>query len=137
MSRTDKTRPIFVRMVDHKDVKVGILARHNHVKGYCDLPDRHDAKAIMEHHNVRRADYNDSCHWNFSYKGVNICGCSMCTGKFSRREERRAQRHAAKASLAVHKNLVNNGIIALDEDEVYEKVEELGNPEFKKVPAFW
>lgn len=137
MSNTDKTRPLFVRMMDPKDVKVGMVENHNHLKGYCDIPDRHDVKAVLEHFYETRHNYRDSCHYDFSYNGTNVCGCNMCTGKLSRRTERRAQRHTAKASLNNHKKLVNAGIVGVDDDEVVDVLEEIGNPNIKKLVNFW
>lgn len=103
LSKTDKTRPLAVRMMDPKDTAAGITESHNHEKGYCDLPER-NYKAIEERHRQIAADeypvpYKDRCSYNFAYKGVNICGCTICSAQFSRREERRKIRHESKKVL--------------------------------------
>lgn len=139
MSRTDKTRPLNVRMLDAKDIKIGVHEYHNHVKGYCDLPPR-DPKAIEEQHNeiVQNDDrsFRQSCHYDFAYKGSNMCGCKMCTGQDWRKEERRAKRHNAKTSLHNHKKTVNARLND-DIEDVEELEEELSylEPEADKIPS--
>lgn len=103
MSKTHKTRPLDVRMMDPKDTAVGMTESHNHEKGYCDLPER-NYKAMEERHKLIMADEypvssHDRCSFEFAYQGVNICGCPICSATFSRREERRKIRHASKKAL--------------------------------------
>lgn len=111
MSRTDKTRPVTVRMLDSHDNKIGIHEYHNHVKGFCDLPPR-DPKAIEGQHDEimhnPELTFGQTCHYDFSYKGSNMCGCKLCTGQAWRKEERRAKRHNSKVSLKKHTKEVNS-----------------------------
>jgi hypothetical protein len=109
VSKTHKTRPLDVRMLDPKDIAAGIAESHNHEKGYCDLPERNH-KAIEERHKLIMADEypvssRDRCSFNFAYKGVNICGCPLCTAKFARREERRKIRHESKKVLGTTRKM--------------------------------
>jgi len=104
MSKTLKTRPLHVRILDPKDHAVGIAEHHNHEKGFCDLPER-TAKAIEERHEqLVNGDYpfktRETCRYDFSYTGVGICGCTMCTGQDSRKLKARKTRHAVKETLA-------------------------------------
>lgn len=103
MSRTYKTRPLAVRMLDKKDNAVGVEEVHNHKDGReCDLPP-YDAKSMM---NDPRKGIYTKCHYYFVYKGVNICGCRMCTGQEDRKTENRKARHSAKNEL--HKSMVEH-----------------------------
>lgn len=43
MSRTNKTKPFWVKLA-HGDLKA--VEVHNHIDGYCDLPDPYDAFAF-------------------------------------------------------------------------------------------
>lgn len=115
MSRTRKTRPLHVRMVDPKDNGVGYTEVHNHVNGReCDLPDKHDPKTIAESYTGPFASpENRPCHYSFEYKGKGLCGCKMCTGQVERRAENRKKRHLAKQEL--HATIVNH---SYEEDEL-------------------
>lgn len=120
MSRTDKTRPISIRMLDAKDNKIGVREIHNHLKGFCDLPAR-DPKAVEKQHNEimqsEEKTFGTSCYYSFSYKGSSYCGCKMCTGQDWRKEERRAKRHNAKTSLKKHTKEVNSRLMLIEEVE--------------------
>lgn len=113
MSKTLKTRPIDIRMFDKRDNGLVLVERHNHKDGReCDLPER-NIKANIEH--VTNLEHpSESCRWDWQYNGHGVCGCAMCTGKFSRKWENRKDRHATKTE--IHKAL-------LDGDE--EKLETL------------
>jgi hypothetical protein len=104
MSKTLKTRPLHVRILDPKDHAAGIEEHHNHEKGFCDLPER-NAKAIEERYEaLRSGEYpfknSETCRYDFSYTGVGICGCILCTGQPWRKQSTRNTRHAAKETLA-------------------------------------
>lgn len=104
MSKTLKTRPLHVRILDPKDHAVGIAEHHNHEKGFCDLPER-TAKAIEDRYEViLNGDYpfkhRETCRYDFSYTGAGICGCVMCTGQPARKMKARKIRHTAKDTLA-------------------------------------
>ena len=90
MSKTDKTRPWWVRATErplHTCVPV-----HRHEDGVCDLP-----QDPAERWGERWG--SGSCFWTegngFFYGRDGGCGCAMCTGQVWRRAERRADRHAA------------------------------------------
>lgn len=121
MSKTDKTRPLDVRMMDPKDLAVGVRESHNHEKGYCDLPER-NYKAIEERHKLIMAEeypvsYADRCSFQFAYKGVNICGCPLCSAHFSRREERRKIRHESKKVLGNTRKMVQ-ALLEEEQDDI-------------------
>lgn len=104
MSKTLKTRPLHVRILDPKDHAVGIAEHHNHEKGFCDLPER-TAKAIEERHEeMVRGEYpfktRQTCRYDFTYTGVGICGCNLCTGQDERKLKARKTRHVAKDVLS-------------------------------------
>lgn len=125
MSKTDKTRPLDVRMMDPKDISIGKAEHHNHEKGYCDLP-ANNVKAVLEAQiAAREAGHprGGSCFYSWSYRGVNVCGCSMCTESLTRREERRANRHQAKVQMKtqvkeINGYLIEDGVHILELDEV-------------------
>lgn len=86
MSKTTKTRPLHVRMADRTDHKVGRVEIHDHRKSSCTLPPP--------------GQYGDGpCRYGFAYRGVNVCGCPLCTAQEERRAERRRDRHEVKTSL--------------------------------------
>lgn len=110
MSKTDKTRPLSVRMMDPKDIAVGVRESHSHEKGFCDLPER-NYKAVDERDKeIAAGEYpvpaSDRCDFHFAYRGVNICGCPICSAHFSRREERRKIRHESKKVLGNTRKMV-------------------------------
>ena len=86
MSKTTKTRPLHVRMADRTDHKVGSVEVHDHRKSECTLP-------------PAGQDGDGPCHYGFAFRGVNVCGCPMCTDRDERRAERRRDRHEAKVAL--------------------------------------
>lgn len=103
MSRTYKTRPLEVRMLDKKDNAVGVQEVHNHKNGReCDLPP-YDAKEIMN--DTRKGIYN-KCHYFFVYRGVTLCPCNICTGKEEHKAENRKSRHTSKIEL--HKSIIEH-----------------------------
>lgn len=84
MSKTIKTRPLWVRMADSTDKAVGAVAVHNHIGRDCDLPDRTYRGISQQNHY--------GCHYEFAYNGVNVCGCKMCTSHYERKHENRVNR---------------------------------------------
>ena len=120
MSKTDKTRPLSVRMMDPKDVAAGVTESHSHEKGYCDLPERNYKAMMARYEAIAAGTYpipaRESCSFHFSYKGVNICGCPMCTVQDSRREERRKIRHQSKKILGNTRKMAQS-ILEENDDE--------------------
>lgn len=86
LSRTKKTRPLYVRMADPTDNGVDFEEFHDHANGNaCDLPETISLQAKEgEPHN---------CYYHFRYVGVNICGCPMCTDQDGRKALARRSRH--------------------------------------------
>lgn len=90
VSRTDKTKPWRVRVVEHRPV-----AEHHHPEGICDLPGSPlDETGLWSEH---------YCHWQNNimwgpWRGscCGGCGCRMCSGYWTRRWARRADRHQAQ-----------------------------------------
>ena len=96
MSRTFKTRPLRVRMLDSKDHAVTLVETHDHTGGReCDLPER-DIRRINE---AETAEEKTKCYYSFEPNGTNICGCKMCTGKDEIHHENRKNRHNSKVEL--------------------------------------
>lgn len=124
MSRTIKTRPLFVRVMDPKDHTVGVRETHHHEKGYCDLPPR-TIEAVMERYElIRNGTYevsrSETCIYDFSYVGTNICGCALCTGQFERKEKARKDRRTTKVTLTQETKRLR---AVNDLDEVLEDIE--------------
>jgi hypothetical protein len=89
MSKTDKTKPWDLRILEHAPRQ-----QHDHRDGVCDLPDLRS-----------RADVgwrgNGHCYWSegsilYSDQCCYGCGCRICTGYYTRRQERRRERHEAQ-----------------------------------------
>jgi hypothetical protein len=89
MSRTDKTKPFWVKLA-HGDLKA--IEVHNHADGPCDLPDPYDEWAFCR--------LTTRCRREFIFTGTEPCCCRMChnsdypdrTERQRRRRERRKQR---------------------------------------------
>lgn len=107
MSKTLKTRPLSVRMFDKRDNSVGVKEIHHHAKGFCDIPER-AIKAVQEQHETEGYVHNKSCTYYFAYRGVNICGCRMCTGHDFRKQKNRRGRHNEQMELLKVKKTVTS-----------------------------
>lgn len=91
MSRTDKTKPWAIRVMDHQP-----WANHDHSDGICDLPAHYKDNAYYATESgaghCRWSDWNlcrkDSCCYG--------CGCRMCTDHDGRKAKRRRERHQAR-----------------------------------------
>jgi hypothetical protein len=89
LSRTDKTKPFWLKLA-HGDLMA--VEVHNHIDGYCDLPDPYDAFAFSR--------LTTRCRREFVFTGTMTCCCRMChargypdrTERQRRRFERRKQR---------------------------------------------
>lgn len=88
MSRTDKTKPFWVKLA-HGDLCS--VEEHDHTDGRCDLPPITDAVAFT---------YGTTqCRRDFHYTGINTCCCPLChsprepKAKKRRREGRQASRN--------------------------------------------
>jgi hypothetical protein len=96
MSKTDKTRPLWVQMADAP--MVTCVPVHDHRFGPCTLPDEVTADSASP--SRRRGD----CYWagtDYHLFGLND-GCRECTGYYFRREERRRSRHQARRELRAY-----------------------------------
>lgn len=95
MSKTDKTRPYWVRLFDQPQ---NYLEAHDHVNGVCDLPDRPAADSSSNTWWGSWLRHECGYTWSaaFCYSGEGQCGCRLCTGYHTRREERRRDRHDAR-----------------------------------------
>jgi hypothetical protein len=93
MSRTDKTRPRWVKMADQPMVTA--RPRHDHRFGPCTLPDRIDAATAPV---IRPAA---GCCWEATdrFAGTLHDGCRECTGYWNRRADRRRSRHDIRRRL--------------------------------------
>lgn len=96
MSRTDKTQPYWVKILESKQNR---QEWHCHENGVCDI----DAVVGPESLSWRRVDGGWKCHYDAStalmYSGYGRCGCPMCSGQYERRQERRQSRHNASADV--------------------------------------
>jgi hypothetical protein len=70
---------------------------HDHRDGPCDLP------TLAEFlHAVKDGGWphDQCCGWDIDIRAIPpTCGCSLCTGRFERRWERRRDRHQARLAL--------------------------------------
>ena len=82
MSRTDKTRPYYVRLFDSEDLTK--VPHHRHETGECDLPETFDDTV---------QNPNSNCFYDFFYTGTSLCSCDWCTGKPWLRASSKALRH--------------------------------------------
>lgn len=91
MSKTLKTRPLRVRIMDSKDHKVDYSEHHDHTGGReCDLPEKNEFK---------HGDVETVCYYTFKYIGVNLHACDMCSDNVAIRQENRSNRHETKKKL--------------------------------------
>jgi hypothetical protein len=89
MSRTDKTKPFWVKLA-HGDL--AMVEQHDHTEGPCDLPDLSDAWAFKR--------LTTRCRRQFFETDTRVCCCPMCHGADypdrtepqRRRRERRQRR---------------------------------------------
>lgn len=92
MSRTDKTKPWWVRASEHHP-----RPEHDHSNGICDLPD----SALAQHHNVQWT--RTQCHWDDHHiiygDCCTGCGCPQCRDQYGHRRSIRSERHTAKQAL--------------------------------------
>lgn len=107
MSKTFKTRPWGVRILDKRETKIGIEEHHNHIKGYCDMPEP-TPQALKAQHESDDYLGSRSCTFSFRYKGVGICGCNMCTAHEYRKGLRRSGRHKEAALIRSAEKMVYN-----------------------------
>ena len=90
MSKTDKTRPQWVKASDHPAL---LEEEHDHSQGLpCDLPPRPLLWGAGE---------KTRCVWVMSqvaiFRGeVGRCGCAFCSGRHWRREESRRERRQGR-----------------------------------------
>ncbi len=90
MSRTDKTKPMWVRIAEHHPVE-----DHDHRAGICDLPSTPYEEADLPwsaHH----------CRWTYSTTDLNGCcfGCNCSTCNPDKSARRRRERYDAKRQIA-------------------------------------
>ncbi|RAJ69132.1 hypothetical protein K378_02022 [Streptomyces sp. Amel2xB2] len=93
MSRTDKTKPLWVRCAEHEHRAV-----HDHRRGPCDLPPR-----------PPRKDTGTRCRWEYTWFGTSCCSgpngraAKKEWGEMNRARNRRdryaARRAARRAAL--------------------------------------
>ncbi|GGL50467.1 hypothetical protein [Planomonospora parontospora] len=93
MSKTDKTRPWWVRMADAP--MVTCVPVHDHRFGSCTLPDEITADSASLNH------CTSGCHWRATAYYVFDCGGvgGGREGYHLRRQERRRSRHQARCEL--------------------------------------
>jgi len=93
MSRTDKTRPLWVQIADLP--MVTCVPHHDHRYGPCTLPGELTVDTVVASWPV------SGCHWRPNgYYLYNLSnGCRECTGYYFRRDERRRDRQRARREL--------------------------------------
>ncbi|GAA3128362.1 hypothetical protein [Streptosporangium carneum] len=97
MSKTDKTRPWWVRMADTP--MVTCLPAHDHRFGPCTLPNEITADSASLSHRT------GGCHWSatpYAYYWFGY-GHGGWEGSCIRREERRRDRHRARRELRAYR----------------------------------
>ena len=98
MSRTYKTDPVIVQ-----GIKGRLVLEEWHTgecetgQDRCDLPPR-PKKYDTNHRSKTNCTWTA---WGVAPNGryIQVCGCSLCTEKFYRREDRRRSRHQAKRAI--------------------------------------
>ena len=95
MSRTDIHRPYRAQLKEHA------VARHDHRTGECDLVDLDVwvKEATVDGESMR----TQRCWWELPQAFLaehHICGCPLCTGRFSRRSKQKQERARAKRDIA-------------------------------------
>ena len=97
MSRTDKTRPWWVKLAERPMVTA--RPRHDHRFGPCTLPDRIDASTAQ----LPRP--TAGCCWivTAAYADTIHNGCRECTGYWFRRADRRKSRHDIRRELRAYR----------------------------------
>ncbi|SDQ22347.1 hypothetical protein [Quadrisphaera sp. DSM 44207] len=98
MSRTDKTRPVWVRLAD---TPMGTCRPvHDHKDGPCTLPEEITAASASA------SSRTSGCYWGVSdsYGQDSHDGCRECTGYHVRREERRRDRSRARRELRAYRD---------------------------------
>ncbi|MDP9861154.1 MULTISPECIES: hypothetical protein [Streptosporangium] len=98
MSKTDKTRPWWVRMAEAP--MVTCLPVHDHRSGPCTLPEEITADSASLSHRT------DGCYWGATAHTYYLFHCGRGDGgrewyRF-RREERRRSRHQARHALRAY-----------------------------------
>jgi hypothetical protein len=99
MSKTDKTRPWWVRMADAP--MVTCVPMHDHRWGPCTLPDEITASSASVGYHV------SGCYWRGTGYYVFDCGGGVTVSggrelHYFRREERRRSRHQARRELRAY-----------------------------------
>lgn len=82
MSKTDKTRPVWVKAPEH------LLEVHNHENGVCDIAGQPVSRATLWWRGGGRC-YYDVAWWHHTFR----CGCELCGIPKS---ERRKRRHESR-----------------------------------------
>ena len=94
MSRTDKTRPWWVKLAERP--MVTCRPQHDHRFGPCTLPERVDAHTAS----AGTDPTIRGCYWTVTDLVHN--GCRSCTGYYFRREDRRRSRHQSRRELRAY-----------------------------------
>lgn len=93
MSRTDKTRPLWVRLNDA--LTVNAAPAHDHRYGPCTLPDR-----LTRDWDIADCTWELTAYFAMEHGGHN--GCRACTDYYDRRERRRRSRRQARRELRAY-----------------------------------
>ena len=96
MSRTDKTRPWWVKMADRP--MVTCRPQHDHRFEPCTLPERINATTAPIYRPA------GGCCWVVTDRFASMVhnGCRGCTGYYFRREDRRRSRHQSRRELRAY-----------------------------------
>lgn len=95
MSKTDKTKPFWVKVAEHNPTD-----QHHHDKHDCNLPE--SARDQL------KTDFRwDDCHWATSkhywmgqfWTCCDGCPCEMCSQRYARRQSNRRTRHQGRAAI--------------------------------------
>ena len=109
MSKTDKTRPIQVRLWDDLDK----VPYHVCLGKDCDLP------SSLEQ-DLAQPSEPGHCIWVFNYTGINVCSCNLCSGRDYRLLAKRSDRRKVRAFLTSKRNTVFEDVwedFVLDSDQ--------------------
>jgi hypothetical protein len=110
VSRTDKTKPWAIRVMEHRP-----WANHDHADGVCDLPVHYKDNAYYS--TESGASHCRWSDWNLCYKDSCCygCGCRRCTDQVNRKAKRRRERHQAqRVSRKAVTGLNDNPVLSRD-----------------------
>lgn len=124
MSKTIKTQPLWVKMLRYRKEghkHIGLEDVHEHTNGReCDLPATVEEQFTEE--NEKHYHSPNHCYWDWTYIGVQTCGCKICTDQRSRKRNTRAARHSETDNMQTLARQLRD-VDLHDEEEILDAVD--------------